>query len=517
MALGTPTNKIDFVDGVSSTSDTTGSFTPTAGALLLLGIHARVPSGSTQPTISSITDSRGWTWTIVHATNGFVDYDASGTDRQSAWLYYLIAPAATAGTVQVTFGVACTPTGIYIDEITGADSGTPIGQSVKNTSNAAGSITATLSSAASTSLLYGFCATQNNNTATYSAEAGWTRLFQHAASGTVFSGETVYKSGNSDLSCTCSWSAGTNRGGLIVVEIVAGGISGTLSSTLDAMTLAGDSDLLIQATLSKTLDAVTLTSDSDLLIAGILSKTLDDVTLASDSDLLIAGTLASTLGDVTLSATGGAEAPITGTLAATLDDATLTSDSDLLIRATLSSTLDAVTVSSTGVLSIAGTLASTLDAATLAATGILPISAALTATLDDATVSASGVLPIVGTGNTTLDALILSGAAGLLIQGQSSVTLADVTLAGEGAALTEIIGQLAVTLDAATLSALATLIGRGNLSLSNAARDGLSLASAVLNAGSIAQSSAGATASQVPVGAVAISNASTGNLVVENS
>ena len=80
----------------------------------------------------------------------------------------------------------------------------------------------------------------------------------------------------------------------------------------------------INGSLSKTLDPITLSSTATLAIQGSLSATIAPITLSSTGALAITATETTTLGAVTLSATGSLA--ITGSLTATLDAVTLSSD-----------------------------------------------------------------------------------------------------------------------------------------------------------------------------------------------
>lgn len=120
--------------------------------------------------------------------------------------------------------------------------------------------------------------------------------------------------------------------------------------------------------LSATLGAATLASTGTLAIAGALSATLGAATLASTSTLGIAGDLSQTLGAATLSATG--TLAIDGGVSATLGDATLSATGTLAIAGALSQTLGTMSLSSTATApqaGIVGELAATLGALSMSA------------------------------------------------------------------------------------------------------------------------------------------------------
>lgn len=190
--------------------------------------------------------------------------------------------------------------------------------------------------------------------------------------------------------------------------ISTGGISGTLSATLAALTSSSASVLDLQATTSKTLGALTLASAGTLPIAGVSAQTLAPVTLSSASVVALQAALAQTLADLTLASAGGATA-IVGVLSQTLADATL---------------------SSAGTLALNAQLAKTLDVLVLAAAGVVPINAALAQTLGVLTLSSSSTIggSITGTAGVTLGAATVSSQAAMQIVGQLSAILSLVTL-----------------------------------------------------------------------------------------
>ena len=127
-----------------------------------------------------------------------------------------------------------------------------------------------------------------------------------------------------------------------------GDLNGSLTVTLDNVTVSSVSDIDIAATASVTLDEVTVSSAATLSLSGTETTTLDDATVSSDATLLIQATAS-----------------------VTLDDATVSSDADLEIHADTSVTLDDVTVSAEGV-------------------GFITYTAELNVTLDDVSVFCDG-------------------------------------------------------------------------------------------------------------------------------
>lgn len=236
----------------------------------------------------------------------------------------------------------------------------------------------------------------------------------------------------------------------------AGGITGTLSSTLADVTLASTGTLALAGTLSKTLDNATLSATGTLPITATASATLAALTSSATGTLALTGTLTATLEDVALVATGALQATGSGDLAQTLADATLSATGTLALAGVLSKTLDNATLSATGALPIVGTLSKTLDNVTLEAAGTAQTVTVgtLTATLADVTASATGTALIAGSASITLgDCTIVATATMPLaeISGVAAPTLGDLTSAATGTLA--IAGVVGATLANCTLVA----------------------------------------------------------------
>lgn len=130
----------------------------------------------------------------------------------------------------------------------------------------------------------------------------------------------------------------------------AGGFTGTLAVTLDALTLAGTSTLLIE---------------------GDLAETLAALTLAATGTVRIDGELAETLGAVLLSGSGNIGDGFTGSLNEALAALTLAGTSTVRIDGSLNETLAALVLSGTGLVRIDGTLSVTLEPVVLSGVGVL--------------------------------------------------------------------------------------------------------------------------------------------------
>lgn len=136
---------------------------------------------------------------------------------------------------------------------------------------------------------------------------------------------------------------------VLIAQNAPTGRTGTLSVTLDDVTLSADGTLDISASASITLDAVSLASSGAVDVSGVLSTSLDALTLSSTgtlSDDSRNAILDKTLDDLTLS--GAAETTLTATVAIALDALSVASAGAMRAQAALSRTLDGLGLSSTG-------------------------------------------------------------------------------------------------------------------------------------------------------------------------
>lgn len=110
-------NSLENHTDSAGTGFTTASYTPTANALILLGINCR-NSSSTEPTISSVSGN-GLTWVSV----GSVYYDNSSGSRKKLFLYRAMGSSPSAGAITVSFGQTNSHYTWVVDQVTGVDTG----------------------------------------------------------------------------------------------------------------------------------------------------------------------------------------------------------------------------------------------------------------------------------------------------------------------------------------------------------------------------------------------------------
>lgn len=215
-------------------------------------------------------------------------------------------------------------------------------------------------------------------------------------------------------------------GGPLLCYVIAGHLS---DGEMSALTLNPTEPLLFQEDLAfGWLNAPAAASP----ISGTLSATLAAATLASTATVAIAGTSSATLAAATLSATGTVS--ISGTASATLAATTVVSAGTVALTGSTTATLAAATLAGTGTLSLSATLTATLGDATLAATGTAGnvVTGTLAVTLDAATLAAASTLVLRGTTTTTLANATLAGTGTLSLRATSSVTLGNVALSATG-------------------------------------------------------------------------------------
>jgi hypothetical protein len=193
-------------------------------------------------------------------------------------------------------------------------------------------------------------------------------------------------------------------------------ISGAAAVTLDALTAAGNGAVSESGALAATLSAVTLNATGTVSAAGTLTATLDPVALSAAGAITASGTFASTLGHVTLGASGSA--PVSGALSKTLGQVTLAA----------SGFVDSGSGQNGGTSGVTGQLAVQLQPVTLAATGAVQVQGTAGITLGYLSESADGGAPVQGRAGTTLGAMSISAYGGVPVTGSLQVALGELTM-----------------------------------------------------------------------------------------
>lgn len=442
------------------------------GDLMIVSIAYRGNVGFTLPT----------GWSLVEQQNTG-DLDAT-SGIASGLMAYIVRGASTPDLVFTRTGgdVAVSAVAVYR-----GNHASPLGGHTSTTMESSSTMpqtTGTITTAADNSLLVGMVACGDAHTVTGFVSGGITasdgnnlltdppstsqwrdRIGNSTGIGAdcgLGTADAIKATAGNAFGLTASTS-GNSRQAIIFAEfkIAASAPTGSLNSTLAAVTSSATGKLSIKGSTSATLAPATSSGTAKLANDGALTTALSDATLASAGALAISGALTATLSDASLNATGALRPHTRGSVDAALAAATLAAAGTLDISGALSLTLDATTLSASGQLGLQGALAGTLSEATLAASGMLAIKGSATATLADATVNGTGDLggTLSGSLDVTLASATISASGALDIDGALNATLADATLAGSGQLGR--IGALTTTLADATLTAEGDLLVAG--------------------------------------------------------
>jgi hypothetical protein len=197
----------------------TGSFTPTAGAILLLAVGHSPASGT--PNTPTPTKT-GVTFTAERAHS----YDTAGTAYKLSLFRGLVGVAA-AGTIVIDFGGQSQTGAMWaIAEVTdvdtgGADGANAIAETAVSTVDAAlatSGATAALAGVAASNVVYGVMHVQANETVT--KEAAWTAL--GVSAGIASPDQAImqaWKNAADDTTFGATWTSSVRWGG-IIAELV---------------------------------------------------------------------------------------------------------------------------------------------------------------------------------------------------------------------------------------------------------------------------------------------------------
>lgn len=219
--MPTPSSRLASIASSTTTNTfTTGSFSPTGGALLLVSGNVLATGGGL--TISSVTDTFSGTgsWTIVQlrATDfqdntGFIAYATLGSTPGS-------------GTVTVNTSVNSIRTTVDVYEATGQDATTPVVQS-KTGSGTADTLSLTLDSTpAADSLVFAAVATRSSSDPDITPGSNFTELGEISSGGTFAQANIECQYDAASATTTVDWSTLptiTNVGVAIEIAAAAGG------------------------------------------------------------------------------------------------------------------------------------------------------------------------------------------------------------------------------------------------------------------------------------------------------
>jgi hypothetical protein len=216
MAIGTPTSVFTPVQSVTNgLTFSSGSFTPTAGALLTIAGYMREDVGSAAAPVPNIsnTHSGSWSWS-AGLTRGNTQ-----SQRRRAFAFWALVPASPgSGTVTITADKDCDEWGLCGWEntdasatVTNTDTGTSTSSSPTNTLPSA---------PASSSYVFGACFSSGDISG-LTAGSGYTELLDITPGVISSSFQVQYRTGST--STGCAWSgANTSANIMLSWEVVEG-------------------------------------------------------------------------------------------------------------------------------------------------------------------------------------------------------------------------------------------------------------------------------------------------------
>lgn len=188
MALSTPALLLadGFTSGASVASHVTANITPTADALLIVGIVVHGVAGVGTVTISDALTGTG-TWTTIDTGS----FSAGGSTTSRGVLFYAIA-GATPGTAAITFTNSGAGTnddvrrGAYvIAEVSGHDTTTPVPENATAGGTAGTTITASLASVGAGNISIGFGGVKDAGVANITEGTGETLIAEVSSGGSA--------------------------------------------------------------------------------------------------------------------------------------------------------------------------------------------------------------------------------------------------------------------------------------------------------------------------------------------
>lgn len=313
MPIATPTQPTapTFAGTAGATLDS-GSFTPTAGALMIALAPSRTANSRASVTFTSgFGTVSGWTTATT-----YTEYGSALVATTIGWAIADGSPGA--GVVTGTWSGTVNGRQLYVVEVaSGFDTSSPIRQA-KNDGAASGtSLTDDFSSTPLSGSLLLSVGAGNPTLVSTAPDTSWTELDEETNSG--MSSNVQYVAGSNGTQYGISFGATDETGGIAIAAIeiqepAAG--SEILVVDVEELVLAGqDVTLAATANVVLSVDSVEITvgpQDSDFIYTalwdeGLLVLTGQDISLIYDQDVVLsvdAGTLIVSGQDVTLAATG---------------------------------------------------------------------------------------------------------------------------------------------------------------------------------------------------------------------
>lgn len=184
-----------------------------------------------------------------------------------------------------------------------------------------------------------------------------------------------------------------------------GATDGSLSKTVDAVTLSATGAVDVAGSLSKSVANVTLSAAGAVDVVGTLAKSLANVTLVSAGTIDLVGTLSANVAAVTLSSAGSVSDGPSGSLSVVLANVGVSATGTVDISGSSSFTVGSVSLSATGGVDVTGTLSATTGSVTLSSAGTVGTTVSegvLSATIANVSVVSAGTVSVSGTLSSTL-------------------------------------------------------------------------------------------------------------------
>ena len=216
------TNLQTSSDNVDRTTYTTGSVTPTSGAVVYLGLHITKATTPNEPTDISGT---GGFLDVVWTKEATVTFATIASPGRRVSIYSGVPVSGAAGTITVNFGSPTqTSLGWSIMQSSGAAT---LGYTVETNTGAGNTVqtlTVSLADIAAGNVLLGVIG-RNDNSATNPC-TGFTELGDTTWTGPNASIESNYLA--DDASCDWTWAGSTHVGGIIVEVAILPAPSGAV-------------------------------------------------------------------------------------------------------------------------------------------------------------------------------------------------------------------------------------------------------------------------------------------------
>jgi hypothetical protein len=209
------TNRASTANTTNGTAYVSDPFTPTANALIVVCSAAAKPNSS-DPNVTTVTDSAGLTWTQIYEFY----YVTTGTNRARLSIYAAQAPSSPSLMTVISSYAGGTVAGCIqqIFEVTGSDVANGVGQTfvqkVPTTANASGtSASATLAAPGNSNNRSFFVSVHWANDGTIPA-ASWTELGDAGHPNPNQSAETEWRSDTFDAAASATWPTSSKYGGI---------------------------------------------------------------------------------------------------------------------------------------------------------------------------------------------------------------------------------------------------------------------------------------------------------------